>query len=109
MGVCHCSDCQRRSDSAFAFQARFRALAVTVSGEHKVYEHVGDSGNAASFHFCPTCASSLWYHARMHQELFAIPVGAFADKDFPAPRFSVWEGRKHGWVLVAEEGLEHWD
>jgi hypothetical protein len=109
VSVCHCYDCQRRSGSVFAVQARFPADAVTISGEHKVYEHIGDSGNAASFHFCPECGATLWYHARPHQDLFAIPVGAFADRDFPTPRFSVWEGRKHGWVSVAGEGVEHYE
>jgi hypothetical protein len=83
VSVCHCYDCQRRSGSVCAVQARFPADAVTISGDHKVYVHVGESGNSASFHFCPTCASTLWYHARPHCELFAIPVGAFADRDFP--------------------------
>jgi hypothetical protein len=109
VSVCHCYDCQRRSGSAFAVQARFPADAVTISGAHKVYEHIGDSGNAASFHFCPECGATLWYHARPHQDLFAIPVGAFADRDFPTPRFSVWEGRKYPWVSIDGEGLEHHD
>ena len=109
VSVCHCLDCQRRSGSVFAAQARFPADAVTVSGQHKVYEHVGDSGNKADFHFCPTCGSTLWYHARPHRELFAIAIGAFADKDFPAPHYSVWEERKHAWVTIDGDGIEHHD
>jgi hypothetical protein len=109
VSVCHCYDCQKRSGSAFAAQARFPAEAVTISGEHKVYEHIGDSGNAASFHFCPTCGSTLWYHALPDRALSAIPIGAFADRDFPTPRYSVWEGRKHPWVSVIGDGIEHYD
>jgi hypothetical protein len=109
VSVCHCYDCQRRSGSVFAAQARFAADAVTISGEHKVYEHVGDSGNTASFHFCPTCGSTLWYHARPYQDLFAIPIGSFADKGFPTPRFSVWEERKHPWVTIEGDEIEHHD
>ena len=109
VSVCHCYDCQRRSGSAFAAQARFPADAVTISGEYKIYEHVGDSGNSASFHFCPTCGSTLWYHARPYSELYAIAVGAFADRDFPPPHYSVWEGRKHPWVKIDGDGIEHHD
>ena len=109
VSVCHCYDCQKRSGSAFAFQARFPADAVTVSGEHKTYEHVGDSGKSASFHFCPTCGSTLWYHARPHHDLFAIPTGAFADQDFPEPIYSVFEECKHPWVTIAGDGIEHYD
>lgn len=109
VSVCHCYDCQKRSGSAFAFQARFPAEAVTVSGTSKVYKHIGDSGEPADFHFCPKCGGTLWYHARPHRELFAIAVGNFADKDFPAPTYSVYETRKHGWFEVTGDGIEHYD
>lgn len=109
VSVCHCYDCQQRSGSVMAVQARFPADAVTVSGAHAVYEHISDSGNAARFHFCPTCASTLWYHARPHTELFAIPVGAFADRAFPAPEYSVYEERKHPWVIIDGDMIEHYD
>jgi hypothetical protein len=97
------------SGSAFAVQARFPPDAVTISGDHKVYEYRGDSGSMASFHFCLTCGATLWYHARPHHELFAIPVGNFADRDFPAPHYSVWEGRKHPWVSIESDNIEHYD
>jgi hypothetical protein len=109
VSVCHCLDCQKRSGSVFAAQARFAADAVTISGEHTAYEHIGDSGNAASFHFCRTCGATLWYHALPYRNLFAIPTGAFADPDFPQPQYSVWEGRKHPWVAIKGDGIEHYD
>ena len=40
-------------------------------------------------------------------QLSAIPTGAFADPDFPQPHYSVWEGRKHPWVEIVGEGIEH--
>ncbi len=109
VSVCHCYDCQKRSGSAFAVQARFPDTAVTVTGEHNVYTHVGDSGANADFHFCPTCGGTLWYHARPFREMYAVPVGAFGDLGFPAPTFSVWESRKLDWVKVETEDMEHHD
>ncbi|MGA9856795.1 MAG: hypothetical protein WBQ18_02970 [Solirubrobacteraceae bacterium] len=35
--------------------------------------------------------------------MIAIPVGAFADPFFAAPQVSVWEQRKHRWVVVPDE------
>ena len=35
-------------------------------------------------------------------EFIAIPVGAFADPNFPVPVFSVYEGRMHSWVIPPE-------
>jgi hypothetical protein len=39
-------------------------------------------------------------------EVVAIPVGAFADPQFPPPSFSVYEERMHGWVKMPD-GIEH--
>jgi hypothetical protein len=36
----------------------------------------------------------------------AIPIGAFAEPEFPAPTFSVYEERKHSWVTLPEN-IEH--
>ena len=39
-------------------------------------------------------------------EHITVPVGAFADLNFPAPRVSVWEERMHPWVGLPD-GIEH--
>jgi hypothetical protein len=41
-------------------------------------------------------------------DLVAVPVGAFADPSFPAPRISVYESRRHPWVQLPD-GIEHHD
>jgi len=62
---------------------------------------VADSGNRITFHFCPDCGSDVHYTIDgKFDGLVAIPVGAFADPEFPHPRFSVWEERKHAWVEI---------
>jgi hypothetical protein len=41
-------------------------------------------------------------------DAIAVPVGAFADPAFPPPRISIYESRRHGWVVVPED-IEHHD
>ena len=109
VSVCHCYDCQKRSGSAFTVQARFRVGDVEISGEERTWEAVRDSGNVTDFHFCPVCGSTAYYVARPQPKLIAVAVGAFADRDFPPPVYSVYEERKHAWVEIAGEGIEHFD
>ncbi len=109
ISVCHCLACQQRSGSPFAEQARFPADKVTVSGEARQWVRTADSGNAVTYHFCPECGSTVWYQGGPMPDAIAVPVGAFADPGFPSPRFSVWEARKHPWVTIAGEGIEHRD
>lgn len=117
VSACHCYDCQQRSGSAFAVQARFPADAVTISGDARPWEKIGDSGDPTIFYFCATCGTTLWYQSPAtlalpgqgvpDQPLLAIAVGSFMDKNFPAPAYSVWETRKHGWVDIAGPDIEH--
>jgi hypothetical protein len=101
ISVCHCLACQLRSGSAFAAQARFPRDQVKIEGQSSRFVRTGDSGNTATFYFCPTCGSTGYYEIDNTPDVVAIPLGAFADPAFPAPRFSVYESRRHQWVHIA--------
>lgn len=109
VSVCHCLNCQKRSGSSFAAQARFPADQVRISGNASEWVHVNDRGDATDFHFCPTCGSTVWYRGGGLPDLIAVAIGAFADPAFPAPHFSVWEERKHAWVQIIGDTVEHHD
>lgn len=100
VSVCHCLECQKRSGSAFAAQARWADEHITVTGEAKTWERVADSGHRVTYRFCPTCGSTVTYQIEGWPGVTAIPLGAFADPNFPAPKFSVYEDRKHHWVDI---------
>ena len=109
VSVCHCLNCKKRSGSAFAAQARWPAERVSIVGKSKSFQKVADSGNRATFHFCPDCGSDVYYEINgKFDGLVAIPVGAFADPFFFKPEYSVWEKRKHDWVDVTGN-VEHLD
>jgi hypothetical protein len=111
VSVCHCLACQRRTGSVFGAQARFeRSQLIATSGAYSTYRRVADSGNGLDFHFCPACGATVWYELLALPEVFAVPVGAFADPEFPAPRLSVYEARRHPWASVpSHPGVEHFD
>ncbi len=107
VSVCHCLDCKKRSGSAFSAQARWPEARVTVSGQAKTWERTADSGHRVTYRFCPTCGSTVAYTIEGWPDTVAVPMGAFADPDFPAPRFSVYENRQHPWVAILGDGVEH--
>ncbi len=100
VSVCHCLECQKRSGSAFAAQARWPDDKVVLSGDHTEWSRLADSGRKATYRFCPHCGSTVAFRIEGWEGVTAVPVGALADPDFPAPKFSVFEHRKHGWVEV---------
>ncbi len=57
--------------------------------------------------FATDCGSTLAYVIEGWPGVIAIQVGAFSDLSFPPPRFSVYEHRKHSWVEILGESVEH--
>jgi len=110
LSVCHCLNCKKRSGSAFAVQARWPAEQVSIDGRSNTHVMRGDSGNPATFHFCPECGSYVYYDiSGKFEGLIAIPLGTFDDPYFGPPAYSVYEGRKHDWLEITGEAIEHFD
>ncbi len=107
ISVCHCLECQKRSGSVFAAQARWPDASVVLTGDYRTWTRFADSGHVATYRFCPDCGSTLAYIIEGWPGVIAIPVGAFADPNFPPPRFSVYEHRKHGWVEIGGDDVKH--
>jgi hypothetical protein len=109
VSVCHCRECQRRTGSAFGVQARWPQEKVAITGEYARWSRTGDSSGVSISGFCPQCGSSVFYTNEGLPGLIAVPVGAFADPDFPAPRHSIWEVRQHPWLAIIGDDVEHMD
>jgi hypothetical protein len=85
-------------------QARWPREQVRTEGDATEYVRISDEGEERSFFFCPRCGATVYY--RSDPDRIAVPVGAFADPYFPAPRISVWENRMHPWVGLPDE-IDH--
>jgi hypothetical protein len=110
ISVCHCLACQRRTGSPFGAQARFPAGRVRISGRSKEYTRTSDEGRLWVQHFCPECGSTVYYGSPEEPDLVAVAIGAFADPTFPPPTVSVFESRRHPWVVLPDsiQGDEAW-
>ena len=99
VGLCHCLACQRRTGSVFAALASF-AAPYKITGTATEYVRVGDQGARFRFRFCPVCGTNLFHTEEGHEQSVGVAVGAFADPNFPPPRDSVYDCRRHPWVQL---------
>jgi hypothetical protein len=106
ISMCHCLACQLRTGSVFGVQARFRKEDVATNGEARTFSREPDDGGTITFYFCPNCGATIYYETEGLEEYYGIPVGAFGDPSFPTPRVTVYEDRKHSWVVVPTD-IEH--
>ena len=65
-------------------QARWPCEQVRIEGDATEYVRISDAGEERSLFFCPRCDATVYYWTDPAR--IAVPVGAFADPNFPAPR-----------------------
>jgi hypothetical protein len=85
ISMCHCLECQRRTGAVISNQARFRREQVTFAGKATAWMRTAESGNGLTFHFCPTCGSTVYWEGEGFPGYVAVAIGNFADPSFPAP------------------------
>ncbi len=100
ISVCHCHECQRRTGSAFGIAVFFASEVTEIVGPSAVYSRLGDSGQSVEFHFCPACGSTVFWKPAFRPGLTAIAFGCFEDKEGLEPTQSVYDVRRHPWVMV---------
>lgn len=103
VSICHCNECRRRTGGAFGIAAFFARDRVHIEGESKSFTRDSDSGHLVTFHFCPTCGSSVYWEPSRKPDMIAVAVGAFADPSFPMPAQSVADNMRHSWISFPEE------
>jgi hypothetical protein len=100
VSVCHCKSCQRRTGSAFGVAVFFRLEDVVRTGRSETYVRVGDSGKELTFHFCPSCGSTVFWTPEFRPGLIAIALGCFEEASDLIPSQSVYDEAAHGWVAL---------
>ncbi len=107
VGLCHCLACQRRTGSVFAALAGF-APPYKVTGRATEYVRTGDAGASFTFRFCPVCGTNLFHtEVGFEDRGVSVAVGGFADPAFPPPRDSIYDKRRHPWVVLPPSVTEH--
>ena len=100
VGICHCTDCQALSASAF------RTIGVVKAGDFrlltgspKIYIKTGDSGNKREQAFCGNCGSAI-YAASIEDDpkVHNIRMGTVRQRAQFAPRFQVWCQSAQPWL-----------
>jgi len=100
VGICHCTDCQTLSGSAFtvfvpAPVEGFRLL----TGQPKLYVKTAESGNQRAQAFCPECGSRLYAAAVTDPQTLNIRVGTARQRRELAPRAQLWCRSALEWVM----------
>lgn len=100
VSICHCTDCQRLTGSAYRVTAGTpRASFRLTGGEPKLYVKVAENGRKRLQFFCPHCGSPVYTTGTDEDaEEIGIRVGTINQRQELAPRSQIWCSSALPWV-----------
>jgi hypothetical protein len=100
LAVCHCTECQRQSGSAFGMSLAIASSAFKLqSGELKAFEVKCDSGRIKTCAFCSECGTRIYHQIRNGM---SIKAGTLDDTSWLKPDSHYWTKRKQSWVALPD-------
>ena len=100
VSICHCTDCQTFSGSAFRIAVPAAKEAFELrSGKPKIYVKTAESGARRIQAFCPECGTSIYSTAERDAQVFMIRVGTVRQRNELRPRTQIWCRSALDWVM----------
>ena len=98
VSICHCSDCQKLSGSAFRVVAFAKAEDFHLHGTPTIYIKTAESGNQRAQAFCPQCGSALYASAPDNSPNYGIRLGTCDQRAELVPKRQVWHQSALPWL-----------
>ena len=98
--ICHCTDCQTLSGSAYrAIVPAARGAFNLRGGQPKIYVKTAESGSKRAQAFCPECGTPIYSAAVSEPQFFMIRVGTVRQRAELRPKTQQWCRSALGWVM----------
>lgn len=102
--LCHCTECQRHTSSAFGESLRFRREHLDINSGLRCVERLGVSGKLRQGWFCPDCGVRIWHGTAGSAEI-NIKAGTLDDTSWLIPAGHIWTGSKQKFVTPAPDEI----
>ena len=99
--VCHCTDCQKNSGSAFRFNVPVPGTAFKMTGKPTIYiKTTAESGNPRAQAFCPRCGSPIYTTSvgEGQQASYMVRAGILDQRLKLIPKRQIWFRSALPWV-----------
>jgi hypothetical protein len=103
--ICHCTECQKQSSSAFGMTLPVAKDALRVSGELKVWRRTADSGRELACYFCADCGARLYHSSLLGPDYWHLKAGTLDDTSWLAPVAQVWTRSAQPWLDFSDRLL----
>jgi hypothetical protein len=99
VGICHCTDCQTLSGSAFRTGIRVASDSFRMlSSEPAIYVKTAESGARAQA-FCPRCGSPIYASREGNApKVYNLRLGTVRQRDQLVPKVQFWSRSQLHWL-----------
>ena len=98
VGICHCTDCQTLTGTAFRVSVAATKEAFQIDGQAKIYVKTAESGAKRAQAFCPQCGTPIYSAALDDPQVFNIRVGTARQRAELRPKTQGWCRSARDWV-----------
>ncbi len=99
VGICHCTDCQTLTGSAFRANVSVAADKLVMRGaEPRSYIKTAESGTRRRHAFCGNCGTPIYACAPENPPRYSLRIGTIAQRAELTPRRQIWRRSALPWV-----------
>lgn len=99
--ICHCTNCQRQSGSAFSVNVMLPEASLEIEGTLSTFIDKGDSGNTVDRKFCPACGSPIFSDPAAMPGIIGLKAGTLDDHSAIKPGLQVYRDSGQEWCELA--------
>jgi len=102
--VCHCTDCQRLSGSAYRVNVPAPAETFVLrSGRLSTYLKTAESGSQRIQAFCGNCGAPVYSAAPVEPKMYSLRIGGLDQAALLAPMRQIWRRSALQWAQDIHE------
>jgi hypothetical protein len=104
--VCHCTDCQRLTGSAYVMSMPIHRRSLEIlQGETTTCSFETPEGIPKVDSHCARCGSRLWTEPRHFPDFLVLRPGTLDDTRWLEPIAHIWTSSAQPWVPIPEDTL----
>lgn len=97
--ICHCTDCQINSATAYRYGVRVAASDFELlSGVLKVFVKTAENGNKRALSFCPGCGTSIHGGRVGVPDWYSLRLGSCNQRHALTPKGQIWHRSAQPWI-----------
>ena len=105
--ACHCTDCQKRTGSAFSMGCIFAISSLSLTGELTEWTRASDDGNANTRYSCAACGNIVYGVSTYAPELIKLQPGTIESAQSIAVDAHIWLRSAYQWLAIPQESLQY--